>query len=1327
MKNNNAICFEKYKNNIKRGVLAAVMASACLSTSDDVSAKNIDLTPPTLDSINLQDLNIVGEMQRSAYTLTTLSGTTNKANDTIQSYDLVNATRYFDLNTGLEVAKENLVAGAIYKQISYNEIAEKTLQLTLKDEVRFLGSGADTRYYNFIDRDDYYQYMQGTLTQVEKDKFDQKNGITISNNLSLGPSNSRIDNKLDLSDTLITGNFYGLSYAGNGTAINNSGKLGDIKANFYDNHLANGVSWSGGVAINNSGTINSIIGDFVNNKGDHPTSLGGYLPGVIQNSGHIGSIKGNFINNFTEAQGAGIFNTGTIDSIEGIFIGNSITWYHGTAISNVSGGHIGTIKGVFVNNKTMSRGGAIENERSTIDYLYGDFIGNSADTGGAIGIGTIKEIYGDFIGNHANTSGGALYWVTGDYLKGNFINNSSGKGSGALSGPLFKVIEANFIGNHATTHGGAITDEGRGIELIKGDFIGNYIKNDKSVVTDAFDFQYQSWGGAISHDQCNGQPLHKVIGNFIGNYVESNQSIVSGGAISNFYDAGGIIGEVHGDFIRNYVYSRDAEAKAGAYVGQAGASIGLMKSNFIGNYAKSLNSVAYGGAIFNRDSLIEEVIGNFVDNYAQGKTEALGGAIYNDGQFDAITNASFISNYAKVDTDGIAKGGAIYSKKDISLISDNVTSLISGNYIQTGNGDKDYQAIYMGENTNLNIVANNSTFVINDKISGQDSYTLNFKGDENGIVYLNDNINAETINATQGLADINLYSVKLNLSTRDNVLDGNNLNLHSGTLNMINNQVGVSALNNLSVVGDTVMHVDVDLENKVMDRFTAESYGQHTGNVHVTGINLLSDANQNENLTAVYFAQPDLKNNVVNAIGGGTGDLPDSNFQTAVYTPIYKYNVAYDNINQYDGKGDGGYFLFAKGDRIITQSPSGGLTDGGTTGNMSDSFNPAVLGTSAMSAVGASATIGNVMRYSFQNAENFMNIPYMERMVYRDNNKYALSPTGDAATVGTFSPLYSKNDEGSAWVKPYATFESVPLKNGPKVSNISYGTLIGFDTDIKTIGKGWDRIFTGYVGYHGASQRFNGVDSYQNGGLIGGTLTLYKNNFFTATTLSAGASVAQNSHMYGNDNYTMLLGGVANKTGYNIELREGKLIFQPSMITSYTFSNAFDYTNAAGVKIKNDPFHLIQLSPGVRLIGNTKNGWQPYIGVNMVWNLMGKSEGTANGIKLPSMSIKPYVQYGVGVQKRFKDHFMGFAQAMIHSGGRNGISLSGGFRWALGHDCPYETVKDGSKKGWFFAHKDNEDEVHSHEVVYRGNKQFGLYNRKVLKQMDSSQRLKAMK
>ena len=90
--------------------------------------------------------------------------------------------------------------------------------------------------------------------------------------------------------------------------------------------------------------------------------------------------------------------------------------------------------------------------------------------------------------------------------------------------------------------------------------------------------------------------------------------------------------------------------------------------------------------------------------------------------------------------------------------------------------------------------------------------------------------------------------------------------------------------------------------------------------------------------------------------------------------------------------------------------------------------------------------------------------------------------------------------------------------------------------------------------------------------------------------------------MYGTDNLTMLMGGVGNKTGYNFEFKEGKLILQPNILLSYTFVNTFDYTNSAGVRMKSDPLHAIQIAPGVKLIGNLKNGWQPYLGVNMVWN-----------------------------------------------------------------------------------------------------------------------------
>ena len=48
------------------------------------------------------------------------------------------------------------------------------------------------------------------------------------------------------------------------------------------------------------------------------------------------------------------------------------------------------------------------------------------------------------------------------------------------------------------------------------------------------------------------------------------------------------------------------------------------------------------------------------------------------------------------------------------------------------------------------------------------------------------------------------------------------------------------------------------------------------------------------------------------------------------------------------------------------------------------------------------------------------------------------------------------------------------------------------------------------------------------------------------------------------------------------------------------------------------------------------------------------------------MSIKPYIEYGFGIQKIYQDKFTGFAQAMIRDGGRNGVALRLGFKLMLG-------------------------------------------------------------
>ena len=505
------------------------------------------------------------------------------------------------------------------------------------------------------------------------------------------------------------------------------------------------------------------------------------------------------------------------------------------------------------------------------------------------------------------------------------------------------------------------------------------------------------------------------------------------------------------------------------------------------------------------------------------------------------------------------------------------------------------------------------------------SYNLKITGDSTGKVVLNNDV----INANISLDNTNLY-----LGREDVFNLSQSLTLNSGSIYLNNNTIGTMHVPTLNLNGNTNISVDADLANKSMDRITAVNYNiKDNAMLNVNNVVLLSDAK--EDVTNIQFADDAIKGNVA-----FTGATP------IAYSPIWKYDVSYNP--------DDGFFSFVRG--------------AASSGNASDAFNPSVLASPVATQAGAYTTQLQTFNYAFQHADTFMNIPYLERVAIINQGKYALSPTGDATDVGTFSPLLLKDDDAGFWVKPYASFENVPLKNGPKVSNINYGTLVGYDSKLTSVGNGFERVLTGYIGYNGASQRYSGVDAYQNGGLLGGTATFYKGNFFNATTLSVGASAGDASTMYGSENYTMLLAGLGNKTGYNFEFFDGGMILQPSMLISYTFVNTFDYNNAAGVRIESDPMHAIQLAPGIKLIGNTKNGWQPYIGVSMVWNLLDESKVTADSVRLPEMSIKPYVQYGVGIQKRFKDKFLAFGQAMIHNGGRNGVSLSAGLRWIVGSE-----------------------------------------------------------
>ena len=1081
----------------------------------------------------------------------------------------------------------------------------------------------------------------------------------------------RITEDMDLMGADINNDFVGQNNTLYDSIIDNHGSIGNITGDFIGNSLKGGVG-AGAAAISNLGTINNIIGDFI---GNYRESGNAPYAGAISNYGIITSVTGNFIGNYSygnrtgpwESYGGAIYNTGKIGDITGNFIGNYSL--------SLAGGE--SYAGAIYNR------GYSSSDIAVINNITGDFIGNYVSKSSGSG-------YGGAINNNEYAQ---INNITSNFF-GNYVDAAIDAQGGAIYNEGYNVIigdiTGNFIGNYATStssssYGGAIYNDGSNVQIgdITGNFIGNYVS---SAGTGIYSFAN---GGAIYN--YSDATIGNITGDFIGNYASSSNSYAQGGAIYNYSDA--TIGDITGDFIGNYVSSTDSSTYGGAIVnsGAIGAKDddgnvigGFINSSFINNYAKSETNEAKGGAIYTSKSLniIAKDGGQsvFSGNYVQDKDGKRQEAIYvenntyagyikqeivstdldkiiyqekssNFNSYDPAnnptltlnantnglirfddqisgSNSNFVNNTYQMNIIGMAQdfSGKDDMYADLGLSDDATVSEVVDAYIafiknQYNEDLSEQQAL--SELLNMGAIETSDPELISSGSIG--SYNLKITGDSTGKVVLNNGI----INANISLDNTNLYL------GREDVFDKSvSLSFNSGSIYLNNQSVGTMHVPTLNLNGNTNISVDADLANKSMDRITADTYNVTDGAMlNVNNVVLLSDAK--EDVTNIQFADDELASNVA-----FTGASP------IAYSPIWKYDVSYNP--------DDGFFSFVRG--------------AASSGNASDAFNPSVLASPVATQAGAYTTQLQTFNYAFQHADTFMNIPYLERVAMINQGKYALSPTGDATDVGTYSPLLLKEESAGFWVKPYASFENVPLKNGPKVSNINYGTLVGYDSPLTSVGNGFERVLTGYIGYNGASQRYSGVDAYQNGGLLGGTATFYKGNFFNATTLSVGASAGDASTMYGSENYTMLLAGLGNKTGYNFEFFDGGMILQPSMLISYTFVNTFDYTNGAGVRIESDPMHAIQLAPGIKLIGNTKNGWQPYIGVSMVWNLLDESKVTADSVRLPEMSIKPYVQYGVGLQKRVNDKFLAFGQAMIHNGGRNGVSLSAGLRWKIGRE-----------------------------------------------------------
>ena len=999
--------------------------------------------------------------------------------------------------------------------------------------------------------------------------------------------------------------------------------------------------------------------------------------------------------------------------------------------TNLTGGYAGSGAAVQNANIQSSTSGETAGGKVVIEGTNGNRVqvtGNTAGRGGAIyNLGETEINNVDFSDNHAVSNPDMAGYDSATYGRGGVIFNgrdNANPGTLTITNSTFSQNSADAEGDNSA-YSGVIHNRVGTVNIYDSQFgfegqmdSGNYAKTSGGVMVNqgtvniydsSFDYNNaESFGGVVANGlDANdiGSAADAVFN--VSNTAFRNNYSSSGSAIYNFatrtadfhtianindgvlFSGNGVrvVQEPAGQQTINVSTSGGAIYNQGSDYTNPGTSDAIVNINMDGNDNRTVvfeNNVASqsGGAISNEGVLnINNALfqNNGTNAQAADTRTQMGGAIYNtNGTLNGasevtISNSNFVGNTAQ-------RGGAIYNvTNNISGTTANqatvtlVDTNFSGNQAIDSSGlnaDTQGGAIYATTNTITNIKAQNKDVNIGDygtslengydtiKLAGTAALNLDASAGRNlnlnSTIYGDArttvvNANSGQINANAPIKDstINVNGGVLHFE-HDRYLAGqrtsvdntalNNIVFNGGTMSLLNHElIDQFRAYDLTVNRTSNLMLDVDLYNETMDSILQQNI---TGTVSVNNDSKLNISH----MASITDAKGDdaliLFTDVPELIGNVT-----SNGSKIIEGRTKKYEVtqitqsSFNNRPLGDDYADGEYFQFNEiGD--------------------SDSVIAAPVAAQA-----AFLIQDNLYRQSFANMDMVTLMTPEQRMAWKMRNKYASA----GYHTGVYAPNIIPEERDGFYVRPFTNFENVPLKNGPKVSNVSYGMLVGGESDLIDLGHGWDGNFSIFGAYHGSHQAYNGVGIWQNGGTLGAVGTAYKGNFWTGVTANIGASAAEAQTAFGNDGFPILMTGAAWKSGYNWGLLNNKLIIQPSYMMSYTFVNVFDYTNSAGVRITQDPLHAIEIIPGLRIIGNLKNGWQPYIGLNMTWNIMDKTKFYANDVALTPLSIKPYFEYGVGLQKRYGDRFTGFGQAMLRNGGRNGIAFTLGFRWALGH------------------------------------------------------------
>lgn len=597
---------------------------------------------------------------------------------------------------------------------------------------------SDTIYQNVSEINTYALTNDGTISELT--------GVEFNNNIALKEEDSRtyagggLLNNGEI--TLINDS----SFANNGYyGLHNNGHIGTIlntEFNGNNDYITyqgqNYINTSGYGLYNDENGVIDIIEDstFTFDGNYNETADVNYSNAVaLQNEGEIGTIKnGKFTNNYSiENNGSITYHTALENDGEINTIEQSLFQNNGYGIHN--NGHIELIEnsefnkneyyGIYNNNgyiEIITNSSFLNNKTGIQNYdtIY-EITDNTFNDNGA-GInnnGSIDNIaQNTFEGNQtAIQNRDTIYEITNNTFNGNVQGIVNGYGSNR-DNAIIDNIAGTFVqnGQNMTNKGAAIENYvymdqygsvyGATINSIQGEFSDNSVSYDgNSYINNIYD--KNAYGGAIFNSgKINLISNSKFTNNSASTALEGANAY--GGAIYSgqeiYYGSDGINMHIDADILNIKKQDGTFETIAFAYDSSTGAPIEYDKYKELVSLGIDVTThtetvsekeILEELGIDNINILIEDMVANGAtkEDVLKYYTEHMPDENVPEGHI-TISNSSFIDNFAQSDN-GEAKGGAVYSNRNLKISANNgYHSLISGNYT-ISNGIKDENAIHM--------------------------------------------------------------------------------------------------------------------------------------------------------------------------------------------------------------------------------------------------------------------------------------------------------------------------------------------------------------------------------------------------------------------------------------------------------------------------------------------------------------------------------------------------------------------------------------------------------------------------------------------------------